>query len=269
MYINIAEIIECSNTTEHIFVYGGGLVIRIGVYNNEGMLTQSTPLPEDFLTAPKELPYAQHVFGTRDNTYDNIDKTVRMFTERLGPIAHMRQVHGNRIKYVETSGVYEECDAIFTDQKDLWLAVKTADCVPILVSSPVAVAVIHAGWRGLENGIIGAMIDALQTEFGLDSHEIHALVGPCISQQNYEVDGHFKEIFAEYPRHIKAGDTDDKVKLDLRGIAEQQLIEGGLMDLNIAVTPECTFENDEQLFSFRKGTGKEAHQRQLSLIKRV
>lgn len=233
------------------------------------MLTQSTPLPADFLTAPKELPHAQHVFGTRENTYDNMDKTVRMFTERLGPIAHMRQVHGNRIQYVETSGVYEECDALFTDQKDLWLAVKTADCVPILLSSPVAVAVIHAGWRGLENDIIGGTVDALMTEFGLDSHEIHALVGPCISQQNYEVDGHFKEIFADYARHVMAGTSKDKVHLDLRGIAEQQLTENGILDLNITITPECTFDNEGQLFSYRKGTGKEAHQRQLSLIKRA
>lgn len=226
-------------------------------------------LPSDFLTAPRELPHAKHVFGTKENTYDNLDKTIRMFTERLGPIAHMRQTHGDRVAYAQTSGVYEECDAIFTDKKDIWLAVKTADCVPILLSTPVAVAAIHAGWRGLENGIISKTVNILMDEFGIDAHEMHALIGPCISQENYEVDGHFKDIFMDYPRHFTASQSPAKTMMNLSGIAEQQLTETGLLDMNISDTPTCTFANDTQLFSYRRGTGKESHQRQLSLIQRA
>lgn len=224
-------------------------------------------LPADFITAPKELPYAQHVLGTKDHAYHSMDETIRNLTERLGPIAHMHQVHGKRIVYAHTNGISEECDAIYTDKPDLWLAVKTADCVPILISSPVAVAAIHAGWRGLENEIIDATINTLMTEFGLEAHEMHAIIGPCISQENYEVDATFERAFIGYERHISESESPNKVHLNLRGIAEQQLIEAGMLDINITTTANCTFE--DTFFSYRKGTGKEAHQRQLSLIKRI
>src|SRR6218665_2058848 len=128
------------------------------------LLTPQTEV-RGYLSGRKQLPYAQHVFGTRAEASVNAASAIRNAVERLGAIAHMQQVHGNKVVYAHTSGLYEECDAIYTDKPDLWLAVKTADCVPLLISSPNAVAAVHAGWRGLEAGVIPATIKQLCREF--------------------------------------------------------------------------------------------------------
>ena len=65
-----------------------------------------------FVQAEKDLPYADHAFGVTEGVRDTVENTVRHYTEKLGPIAHMRQVHGDRIVYAAQPGVYPEADAL-------------------------------------------------------------------------------------------------------------------------------------------------------------
>ncbi len=97
------------------------------------------------------------------------------------PVALMSQVHGCGVLRVATSGMAGEGDALVTDQRGLLLAVRVADCVPILVAGTHAVAAIHAGWRGLAAGVIAATLDALGPGTWT------AAVGPCICVDCYEV----------------------------------------------------------------------------------
>ena len=78
-------------------------------------------------------------------------------------------------------GCVGDGDAIITSQKRILLCTRTADCVPILLYNSEQVAVVHAGWRGIANEILPKCVAQM---FSVDG----VIVGPCISQQNYEVD---------------------------------------------------------------------------------
>lgn len=234
----------------------------------ESGLTVNIAKDESFVQLKEEMPYAEHAFGTKAGTGENLDATIRYYTEKLGPIAHMRQVHGNRISYVSTPGVYEECDAVYTDHADLWLAVKTADCVPVLISTPSAVAALHCGWRGLQSGLISKMVNLLEEEFNVTPTEMFVAIGPHISQEIYEVDNTFLEDFDE--KFFRPSKTQGKVLMDLAGIAKQQAKDMGINDLNILDRDMCTFKNKETFHSYRraKQQNEDGYAVQLSLIAR-
>lgn len=224
--------------------------------------------PSGFLTTPKPLQHAQHVFGTKG--VQDGDADIRAYTERLGPIAHMRQVHGTRVVHAHTSGVYEDCDAVYTDEENLWLGVKTADCAPVLVSSPAGVAAIHAGWRGLEAGIIGLTIDTMCDHFGLTPDDLHVALGPCIHMDNYEVDGTFAARFGD--RFVRPSERKGHLLLDIPAIVRHQVIKAGVLDIHYHTLNRCTYAERDTFHSYRRHCleGKSsAFGRQVSLIRRL
>ncbi len=109
---------------------------------------------------------------------------------RAGLVAHrwtwLRQVHAGRVVVVEVpgGGAGQEADAAVTAVSDAVLAVHAADCAPIaLVAEGGAVAVAHAGWRGLAAGVVAGAVDGLTA---LAAGPIRALVGPVIGPECYE-----------------------------------------------------------------------------------
>jgi len=92
----------------------------------------------------------------------------------------LRQAHGGRVVVAERPGgaTGEEADAVVSATPGTVLAVLTADCAPIVLSSPEGVfGVVHAGWRGLCGGVVGAAVVALRR---LGAGEVEAALGPCI-----------------------------------------------------------------------------------------
>lgn len=97
-----------------------------------------------------------------------------------GPWTWLRQVHGARVVHVTQPGAEAgaEADAAVTTDPGAVLAVLTADCAPVMLSSAEGVrGVAHAGWRGLEAGVIGAAVAAMRD---LGATDVTAVVGPCI-----------------------------------------------------------------------------------------
>lgn len=217
--------------------------------------------PAGYLTANKPLPYAEHIFGTRAGG------TIGAATERLGPIAHMHQVHGNRIVYAETAGQYEDCDAIFTDQPNLWLAVKTADCTPVLISSPHAVAAVHLGWRSTQADLLRITIETLCRDFAQSPEDLHLALGPALSQKNFEVETNFIDYFTvpNPKRFFAEGRDETHVNMDLKGIIRAQAIASGVLDIHIHTLPNCTYTESETFHSYRRDKAQSG--RQLSFIK--
>lgn len=219
--------------------------------------------------ANQALPFAQHAFGMKTGAATDVEQNIRLLTERLGPIAHMRQVHGDRIAYAARGGLYEECDALYTDRGDLWLAVKSADCVPVLISCAQAVAAVHAGWRGLQQNIVGKTVELLVREFNLDPIDLFVHIGPCIRQYNYEVKN---DVAAHFPEKysVEAQKRGHRY-LDLSGVVINQLNEYNVPDLNVYDVGMCTFDKSDKFFSYRRG--KQAKKgwvdgsNQLSLVK--
>lgn len=96
----------------------------------------------------------------------------------------LRQVHGAGVVTVAgTPGEAPEADAAVTAVADLPLAVVTADCAPLVLAADDAVAVVHAGHRGLAAGVVGAAVGALRA---VGAGEIRAFLGPCIRPGAYE-----------------------------------------------------------------------------------
>ncbi|MBI1364078.1 MAG: peptidoglycan editing factor PgeF [Proteobacteria bacterium] len=217
------------------------------------------------IKANTPLPHADHAFGTRMGAFGSIEENIRQLTERLGPIAHMRQVHGDKISYASGPGVYEETDAIFTDRPELWLGVTTADCVPILISSPEAVAAVHAGWRGLQKELIRKTIQTLTDEFELEPAQIFMHIGPCIRQMNYEVEATFTEYFDG--RFFIPSKRPGHLMLDLAAVAREQARDEGIPTDNIHDTGLNTYAEHTRFFSYRasKEFG-DPHNVQLNLV---
>jgi hypothetical protein len=132
--------------------------------------------------------------------------------------------------------------------------VRSADCVPVLIADrrSGAVAAVHAGWRGVEQNVVGATLERLRALLGRPG-ELVAAVGPHIELEAFEVSAEI----AERLRHASSvRDVVDasraKPHVDLRRIVRAQLTDAGLPDAAVDDVPGCTFADAARFFSFRR-----------------
>ncbi len=95
----------------------------------------------------------------------------------------LRQVHGATVARDAPSDPPVEADASVTTAPGRPLVVLTADCAPIALATDSALAVVHAGWPGLEAGVIGAAVEALRAA---GPGPVRAVLGPCVHPEHYE-----------------------------------------------------------------------------------
>lgn len=112
-------------------------------------------------------------------------------SERLGisnAWATVTQVHGNAVVAVDEPGNHGEADALFTSRPDLPLAVFTADCFGVVVAGDGVVGVAHAGWRGVDAGVVPALRSAIEARgLTLTSAYVGPGIGPCCFEVGPEV----------------------------------------------------------------------------------
>ncbi|MSP56504.1 MAG: peptidoglycan editing factor PgeF [Myxococcales bacterium] len=109
-----------------------------------------------------------------------------------GSLLIVNQVHGARVVSADDildapSSQLLDADAIISTRPDAVIAVRVADCVPILLVGRHGVAAVHAGWKGTAAGIAQAAMEALCAAGGDRPDEVRAVIGPCISGAAYEV----------------------------------------------------------------------------------
>lgn len=160
-------------------------------------------------------------------------------------------------------------DAIYTRDEDLTLLIFHADCCPVLLycEDQKLVAAIHSGWRGTVTEIVGKVTRHLIKDEGCNPECIHAYVGPSIEQRNFEamddiIDLVKKMSFDTSSFYKKTDDT--HYLLNSKGLIKQQLLNCGVKEENIEVSPYCTMENDDLFFSYRKTHTKN---RNISIIR--
>jgi YfiH family protein len=205
--------------------------------------------------------------GSSDSPYDSLnlgdhvgDDPARVAANRAtlaaeigmatSDLRFMNQVHGSRVAKVGRGPAVEvpEADALVTQEPGVALVVLVADCVPVLLTSPTAVAVAHAGRRGVAGGVVPATIAALRN-LGVDPADIEARVGPAICGACYEVPQTMQqEVCAVVPAARSTTRTGTS-GLDLRAGVVAQLREDGVEDIDSS--PLCTAERDD-LFSHRR-----------------
>jgi YfiH family protein len=176
------------------------------------------------------------------------------------------QVHGCRALRVAEAAMAADAplpsaDAAITTRADVAVAVKAADCLPILLAHPAgAVAAVHAGWRGTAQGIARATVAQLAAAAGGAAGEIVAAIGPSIGPCCYEVGPEVRETF-HVAGHAE-GDLDrwflptESVRathvLDMWKANRDQLVAAGVAAANVHVAGLCTATHADWLWSYRK-----------------
>ena len=162
-----------------------------------------------------------------------------------------RQTHSDRIISYQEGIEIREGDAVIANRTGdtnsfmSLIGVRTADCVPILLYHQNCVGVIHAGWRGLANGIIPKTIAALH----VSQSDVQILIGPCAGSNVYEVGS---EVITAIDRDTVVCKTyGDKYLLHLAHTAQKQLIAAGVPSTAIEILDICTI-TDLRFHSHRR-----------------
>ncbi len=171
----------------------------------------------------------------------------------------MHLTHTNNVVAVgkkDGGKLYEDTDGLATNEKGIWLALPVADCLPIIIYDPAgkAASLVHAGWRGLDSGVLENALRLMNEKYGSNLFDLKVKLGACICQKHYEVKTDVLERFVSYPAAVLL--ENGKYYLDLRKVAVIQLLAFGIPLKNIEIDSRCTLE-DSELFSFRGGdTGR-------------
>jgi hypothetical protein len=211
-----------------------------------------------------EGPYAELNLGfSTDDDPVSAARNRTMLLEEVGapPAAFMYQIHSAEVRVLDDVAQASErvrLDGQATALRGIAPAALGADCLPVAIAGGGAVAVVHAGWRGLEGGVIEAGVRAVRRLTGAEATELAAAIGPGAGPCCYEVGPEVHARFTGY-EHARAGDN-----LDLKAIAARQLRGAGVgavHDLGM-----CTICAPELFFSHRRDAGVTGRQAGLAWL---
>jgi len=169
-------------------------------------------------------------------------------TRRCSPpvsFTTLKQIHSDIVVAADgRSGCLGEGDALVANTPGQTVAVKTADCLPILLvdAKNRTVAAVHAGWRGTVRQIARRAIDAMQRHFDTPVVNLHAALGPAIGGCCYEVG---PEVAAEFGHSGRA-------HIDLAAVNREQLIQAGVPPEHIYAAALCTQCRQDDFWSYRR-----------------
>ena len=202
---------------------------------------------------------------TRDGERDERARLAALFG--ADPV-QLRQLHGTSVVTIDAHDRDDlrahppQADAAVTRTPGIAIAVRAADCLPVLLADRrgSVVAAAHAGWRGLAAGVLEATLGAM----GVDAHEIVAWIGPAIGPRRFEVG---RDVYDAY---VGLEDSDavcfvphreDKWLADLPGLARRRLARAGVH--GVAGGTWCTVEDPARFHSWRRDR---THGRMLTAI---
>ncbi len=187
------------------------------------------------VTELEALPWLIHGFGTYRAD----------FPAGLPRLATLKQIHSaNCIAAEGRTGVLGEGDALLENTPGAMVAVKTADCIPLLLADPVhyAVAAVHAGWRGTAAQIACRAVEAMRERFGTRPEDLHAAIGPGIGACCFEVGPEVAEQFG----------LSGRAHVNLQEHNRRQLAAAGVTPARIYPADLCTMCRADEFHSFRR-----------------
>lgn len=217
---------------------------------------------------------APHMFTTRSLQLSEITDWWRV-ADALGVrrILTLTQIHGRDVvvvrRGVSTPRGRPEADVVMSNDPEVAIGVRAADCVPLLLadSNTGAVAAVHAGWRGTAAGAATAAVDAMAREFGSRPEDLVAAIGPSICAACYDVGSELVDAFASagHARHLidrwfvttppargtAASGQPSPLRLDVPGANRDQLLLAGVAEPNIHMSQLCTAMHLDVLTSYR------------------
>lgn len=190
-----------------------------------------------------------------------------------GPPVIPRQVHGNEVLLLDGGSLAAaraeppEADTVMTALPGVPIAVLTADCPAVIIcdTATPAIAVVHAGWRGMVRAAVWKALMTMFDSFGTRSEDCVAAIGPCVGPRCYEVGEDVRAAFVKglpYGQDVLCpGAAPGKWLADLPETGRRQLLDGRLLPSRIAVCPACTHCEPGRFYSVRRDgprTGRQA-----------
>jgi YfiH family protein len=167
----------------------------------------------------------------------------------------VHQIHSADVITVTTPSTDRpKADALVTATPGIALSVLSADCQPVLFADAQAgvIGAAHAGWKGALDGILDQTVEAM-IALGATRENIHAAIGPCISQRAYEVGPEFMDNFTDEEAdnaRFFAGGEGDRLQFDLPAFGLKCLRATGIADTEW--TRHCTYSDPDRFYSYRR-----------------
>jgi YfiH family protein len=182
------------------------------------------------------LNLGDHVDDVPANVQENRRLVAEAIGVDVGRLVIVNQVHGRDVVAANQATAESTGDVIVDFGDEFAICVLVADCLPILLvdeDSPT-LAVVHAGWRGLQNNVLESALE------NFEHHDaVHAFLGPCISAEAYQIGPEVAEHFANVPGAVTP-DAGDRSRLDLRCVAVAQLLALDVVDSHVTVASQST-----------------------------
>ena len=201
--------------------------------------------------------------GSQDQS-ENITENRSRVATALGTtedkLLSLSQIHSTEVLIVDApfNGTLPKADGLVTKTPNLAISALAADCGPVLFCDPEALIIgtCHAGWRGALAGITTDTIRAMES-LGAQRENICAVLGPCISQDSYEVGHDYRDSFVAeneaHDRFFRLG-PNQKPHFDLKRFILAKLRDEGVEQID--ALPDCTYAQPEAYFSYRYNTHK-------------
>ena len=188
-----------------------------------------------------------------------------------------KQIHGDDILVAKSNvipakaGIFDkgayggclEADAYITDEKNLPIALRTADCVPVFIFDPRlgVIGLAHAGWRGTYKSIAVKTVQKMQEKYASQLSDLKIVLGPSIRECCYQVGEEFRHYFPTYVQ-----DREGFLYADVVSANRDQLLQAGVRQENIFDSGICTCCN-KNYFSFRRDGKKAGRMISLMMLK--
>jgi len=208
---------------------------------------------------------SMNISTTRGDDPKAVEENRRRIAAAIGvdvdSMTFTHQTHTTNVAVVQEEDRrrrFMETDGMITNVPGICLVTFYADCVPLYFVDPVhkAIGMSHSGWRGTVGKIGKVTVDKMAEQFGTDSKDVIAAIGPSICQDCYEVS---EDVIVEFKKNFDENlwnqlfyqKENGKYQLNLWKANEAVMIEAGIRPENIAVTNVCTHCNPDILFSHR------------------
>jgi YfiH family protein len=198
----------------------------------------------------------------RSNVVENRERSFRFFNRDVRSIYDVWQIHGTTTICTNSprdlDAPHIKADAIFTNNPDVTLFMRFADCVPIMIFDPIkkVTGIIHAGWKGTVNDIVGKSIQSIIRTYGCEPENLIAGIGPSIGPDHYSVGEEVREQvdanFDSYSQNI-LDRIDGKIHFNL-WLANQYLLQKQGVK-SIECSRICTACHTEDWYSHRAENG--------------
>ncbi|MDZ5698000.1 peptidoglycan editing factor PgeF [Chelativorans sp. M5D2P16] len=207
-----------------------------------------------------------------DSVRENRRRVAHWMVVPAEKLCTLHQCHSADVVVIEEplGETRPKADAMVTQQPGLAIGVLTADCGPVLFADAQArvVGAAHAGWKGALTGVLENTIVAME-RLGAERARIVAVLGPAISQDNYEVGPEFQERFLAADtgnaRFFRASTRPGHSCFDLGGYTMERLARAGV---GAEMLGHCTYADADRFYSYRRAThrGETDYGRQISAI---